>query len=1081
MGGPFLLSTKFLVPRPQPDQLCRVHLLRLLSTAVTRKLVLLSAPPGYGKTTLLASYARETSLPLIWYQLDPADNDPIVFLQYLTEGFRQTFPDFGRATLALLDDARVQVDRVLTVLLNEVTSSLGEEFLVVLEDYHAIQHPEVHRLLGFLLDHQPPSLHLLISTRVEPPLSLASLRASGDLVELRTQDLRFTSEEIAQVTAHLGLSELQLQLLEERTEGWAAGLQLALTTLAQKSPASADEVIRHFRGNNRYVFDYLAQEVFQRQSPQVQDFLLRSSVLTQMGAGTCNTILRIADAQALLGYLERQNLFIVGLDEERRWYRYHQLFRDFLLDRLYQEAEAEALRLQAAAGDYYAGQGLWDLAAEHYMAARSSEGLARAIRALAPVYLHSGRLETLYRYLLALPFPFLEQEPDFLLYQGQALRHWGRIEEAVICYERARALYQARAESASVSRVLTELTHVALSKGHYRRAQELARAAVERAGEADHAERGEALMALAVSTGFLEGMDRGYGLGEVALQEAELAGAALSRSARARLLLSQAQIDWWYGDPFATVAHCQAALAAEGEEVSPIACRAYVVMVSPHLYWGNLPVARQLAEKGLALSEQLQFTEWRPMAHTALGNVLSRQDELAAAEKHFRQAIALSRKLGLESYAQLMASAYLASTLSQQGRLAEARQACEEALHLYASDPETFEFCVCRSVLGDVLMDMGDLDTAWEYFLNLRQINEARQFRLPLAMVYFALGYLHLSAGRREVALDSIRRSMEIIRHTNAIVLYLDQGQRAVAVCRAAQQAGICPEIAERVLSALTPVQTPRREPLAHPSASGPERSEAGPVEVITLGRFQVFHQGQELGKEAGLLGKPRELLAYFITHRSQRLPLDRILEDLWPGSDPDQGQAVFHTTLHRLRRALGRVAGPGSYVRHESGEYQLERERFQIDADLFDACLAQARASVGKAAIRSYEAAAQRYGGSFLISLYYDWCEPERRRLAAGCQDALRNLVAQYGASGEYRRAIAACERILELDPLQEQVHCDLMRFWHRLGNRAAVVKQYQALTRLLRDEIGVDPMPETQAVYAELVGDSGEGDPAT
>ncbi|RLC61131.1 MAG: helix-turn-helix transcriptional regulator, partial [Chloroflexi bacterium] len=488
MENLLLLHTKFLIPRLRPDHLSRPRLLDRLQAALTKKLILLSAPPGYGKTTLLASFAYETASPLVWYQLDPADNDPKVFLRYLIEGLRRIFPDFGRTVLTLLDDLETRIEQILLVFLNEVTASLESDFLVILEDYHCINSSEVHHTLEFLLDHQPPQMHFLISTRVDPPLSLARLRARGDLVELRIQDLRFTPDEVASFAADLSLTPVQIRLLEERTEGWAAGLQLALTTLAQKPGQDADEVIQHFRGSNRYVFDYLAEEVFQEQPPEVQNFLLRSSVLTQMSADVCNAVLGTTDAQDLLGYLERQNLFVVSLDQKRNWYRYHQLFRDFLLNRFHWEAETEALHLQAVAGDYYAQQSLWDLAAEHYMMARSTDGLASAIRALAPAYLQSGRVEALHRYIHELPPSFVDQEPDFLLYRGHTLRYRGQIEDAIACYERACTLYQAREDQAKVCHSLTQLARVARSRGHYRQAQRLAESAVAQAGEQDHAE-----------------------------------------------------------------------------------------------------------------------------------------------------------------------------------------------------------------------------------------------------------------------------------------------------------------------------------------------------------------------------------------------------------------------------------------------------------------------------------------------------------------------------------------------------------------------------------------------------------------
>lgn len=1073
-----LLYAKFLVPRLRPDHIRRPRLLTQLKAALSKRLMLISAPPGYGKTTLLASLAYEAGLPVVWYQLAPADSDPKVFLRYLVEGLRRTFPGFGRTTLTLLDQMEAPMDRLLVVFLNEVTASVEEDFLVVLEDYHCINSPEIHRMLNFLLEHQPPQMHLLISTRVEPPLSLARLRARGELVELRMQDLRFTLEEVAQVAATVALGPDQVRLLEQKTEGWAAGLQLVLTTLVQKAPEQAEEVIRHFCGSNRYVFDYLAGEVFQQQPPEVQSFLLRSAVLTQMSAELCNTILGTQDAQALLEYLERQNLFVVGLDQERRWYRYHQLFRDFLLDRFCREAEAEALHLHARTGDYYAQRGLWELAAEHYAMARSTEGLARAIRALASDYLQSGRVETLYRHILALPPSLVEKEPDFLSYLGHIFRYQGQSERAAACYQQACALYRSRGEQGQVCLMLTQLARLERSRGRYRQAQRLAEWAVTEAAKEDHAERAEALMVLAKTAGFLESMGRGYRLGEQAMQEAQLAGARLSRSSRARLLWSQAQLSWWYGDPFACVAYCQAALAAEGEAISPLACRVYGVIASPYLYWGHIAAARQWAEQGVSLSERLQFTEWLPMAYATLGNVLSRQDESVTGEQYLRQAIALSRELGVESYAQLMAAGYLAFNLVQQNRVAEARQVCEEALRLYAGSPETYELCVCRSVLGDVLLTMGAYDTALEYFQNLRQICEARQFRLPLAMVYFGLGYLYLEGGRHEVALDLIRRSMEMIRHADAVQLYVDQGERARSVCRAAREAGIYPDFAERVLAALRPVPAPKLWRVS-PDALAARQTKANGerFEVACLGGFQVFYRGREVGRSAGLVGRPRELLAYFVTHRHQRLSLDRVLEDMWPESDPESGRAAFHTTLRRLRQALTRVGGPADYVHYESGEYMLERERFHIDVDLFDAYLSQAGPQ--GASVRNYEAAADLYAGPYLITFYNDWCEGERRRLAAAYLSTLRLLAAHYATHGDYLGAIRACERILEVDPLMEQVHCEVMRLWHRLGDRAAVIRQYQALTGLLREELGTEPMPETKALYAELVsvGQAGAG----
>lgn len=1080
MDRPLLLRTKFLVPRQRLHHVERPRLARQLAAAFQSRLTLVSAPAGYGKTTMLASLVRQLDAPVVWYQLDKSDNDPLVFLHYLIEGLRCTLAGFSGAALTLLDPHEFHPRRALMVLLNEVTATIENDFLVVLEDYHWIDNTEIHDLVNFVLQHLPPQMHFVMSTRTEPPLAMARLRASGSLVELRAGDLRFTMDEIAQLTAHLELDDSHLHLLEQWTEGWGAGLQLILTALGRSGAEPAEQLARRLGRQERYVFQYLAQEVFDQQPPEVQHFLLRSAVLNQMSAETVNALLGTADAERLLSRVERDGLFTTSLDEEQRWYRYHHLFRDFLLNHLLREAPEEALSLHVKAGDNYAARQLWDLAAEHYVAAQHPVGLARAIDALAPTYLQTGRVETLYRYIEALPAAMVRDTPDFLLYRGDALRYWGRLDAAVAAYEAAQAGYEASGERGRLCHTLTQLAGVSRSRGDYRRAQELAQRAVEAAGETDHAERAPALMALAKNTGLLENMGKGYRLGEKGLQEARLAGAALAANDRARLHWSQAQLAWWYGNPSATIAHCQSALAADQSEGSPQICRAYVMLSSPYLYRHNLSLARQFAAKGVSLAERLQFTEWLPMAHAALGNVVTRQD-LVVGERHLRDAIALSRQLG-EGYAQLMATGYLAFNLDQQGRPAEARQILEAALHLHGNSPETYELLVCRSVLGDVLVDIGDLDTAWQYFLGLRRVCEARQFRLPLGMIYFALSYLHLEAGCRESALDLLRRSLDIIGRADAIQLYLDQGQRAVTLCREAQIAGIRAPFVERVLKLLSAAQ----QMCVYGDLGGlttvrgsdrKNRIQDDVIEAVTLGDFRLFYSGQELDREVGLTGKVRELLAYFITRRGQRLALERIVEDLWPALDPDRGQAVFHTTLYRLRRALRHVAGEGDYVRHEWREYELQADRFRIDADQFDECLSHALESYGQAAVDAYETAVKLYAGSYLANLYPEWCTAERRRLELAYITTLNWLTAHYTSVGAHHRAIATCQQLLEIDPLQEHVHCNLMRLWDRVGNRSAVVKQYEVLGQLLEDELGVDRLPETDAVYAEIMGNDLSG----
>ncbi|MBI3359679.1 MAG: tetratricopeptide repeat protein, partial [Chloroflexi bacterium] len=944
------------------------------------------------------------------------------------------------------------------------------ETLLVLDDYHFVASQAVHSALDYLLNHRPPALRLLISTRTDPLLSLARLRARGDLAELRARDLRLTPDEIAALASRPGLPPLSaesLRALAEKTEGWPAGVALALNSLAGKDAAAAERFIADFQGTQRFVFDYLAEEVFRLQPEAIQQFLLRSSVLPLMDAAACNAVLQRADSADVLAELERRNLFITSLepaaggDEPRPYYRYHQLFRDFLLDRLYSTDEPGAWALQRAAGAYYAVRGELDAATAHYLKASAYEEAAEAIAALAPGHLASGRAKVLYEFLRALPVERLRARPALLVTLGDILRRWGEAEKAVARYEEARAVCAASGDASGLARALTGLAEVARSQGDYLRARDLAALAVEAAPATEHVARTFALMALARSAGFLEGMDHGRRLAEKALEQARLSQASLPPGALAQVLGMLGQICWWHGDPAATVQYCRDALRAVPDELSPMAAQAYIAMATPYLYWCDLDSAHDCAERGLALCRQLQLAEYLPLAYMSLGNVLTRRGELARAESILRQAIDSAHALGLESYALVMAHGFLAFNLSQQGRVAEARKLAEGVLQLYAGRPDTYEMCVCRSLFADLLLDLGELAAARAAFAALVGPCERGQFRIPLAMVYFALAYLDLCQDK-PTAREWIEKSLGIIAPTGAVQLWVDQGKRAKRICQTARQAGLYPEFVEVVLARL-----PRRGPPPTARPKPATRVEAV-LKVKTLGGFRVACGGKDF--TPALAGRGRDLLAYFFTFRREAIPLERVVEALWPEAVPERGRAAFHTALYRLRGALREAGGPdANYIAAEFGDYRLERELFDLDADEFEAACARARTA---RTVEAFERAVALYRGDFLDNLYADWCAAERDRLHHLYLAVLAELAAVHLEKENCADALTAYQRLLAADPLREDVHREVLRLYHRLGNRPALIRHYETFAELLRSELGVGPMPETQTLYAQLIG---------
>jgi LuxR family maltose regulon positive regulatory protein len=306
-----------------------------LDEGVQRKLILVSAPAGFGKSTLLTEWlaaAPAGRTAVGWVSLDQSDNDPASFWAYVIAALRRVRAEVGEHSLSLLNSSpTAPIESVLATLINEI-GAVEDDFALVLDDYHVIDTPEIHQALSFLLDRLPPRMHLVIATRSDPPLPLARLRARGELTELRAADLRFTPDEAAaflnQVMA-LDLSPEDVAALEQRTEGWIAGLRLA--ALSVQGREDAHGFVAAFAGDNRYIVDFLVEEVLHRQPEPVRRFLLQTSILDRLTGSLCDAVTDGEGGRAVLEMLERRNLFVVPLDDQRRWFRYHHLFADVLL------------------------------------------------------------------------------------------------------------------------------------------------------------------------------------------------------------------------------------------------------------------------------------------------------------------------------------------------------------------------------------------------------------------------------------------------------------------------------------------------------------------------------------------------------------------------------------------------------------------------------------------------------------------------------------------------------------------------------------------------------------------------------
>jgi LuxR family maltose regulon positive regulatory protein len=443
MASPVLV-TKLFIPVARPELVLRPRLIKQLNEGLNRKLTLVSAPAGFGKTTLVTEWLsnlrgdtqeeNQIKNRIAWLSLDEGDNDPTRFLTYFITALNQTNGSgtaFGKGVLNMLQSPQPPpTEATLTSLINEIATS-PDRIIFVLDDYHLIDSQSIHDALTFLLENLPSTMRLVIATREDPLLHLSRLRARGQMIELRATDLRFSNAETADFLNQvmgLNLSTDDITALENRTEGWIVGLQLA--AISMQGHADVSRFVKSFTGSHRLVLDYLIEEVLNQQPEDVQTFLLQTSILDRLTGSLCDALTGQEDGQAILERLEHANLFVIPLDDERRWYRYHHLFADLLQQRLRQTQPENLPVLHIEAGKWYKNQGFNQEAIEHLLAGKDYQNAAELIKTIAIDIIQQGAHTTVVGWINALPEEFVKEHPYLCVLQAWALQLTGQFEAA---------------------------------------------------------------------------------------------------------------------------------------------------------------------------------------------------------------------------------------------------------------------------------------------------------------------------------------------------------------------------------------------------------------------------------------------------------------------------------------------------------------------------------------------------------------------------------------------------------------------------------------------------------------------------
>jgi LuxR family maltose regulon positive regulatory protein len=837
-----LLTTKLYIPPVRPDPstglrtrlVSRPRLIERVNTGLYCKLTLISAPAGFGKTTLLSEWIHcrggvTPPLQVAWVSLDKGDNDPTRFWAYFIAALQTVQSDIGEAALAMLQSPQPPpIEPILTTLINEITESPAV-FALVLDDYHLITTQPIHDALALLLDHLPPQMHLVIASRADPPLPIALLRGRGQLIELRQADLRFTLDEAAAFLNRvmgLELSVDDVAALSSRTEGWISGLQMAAVSMRGQEDTAG--FIQAFTGSDRYILDYLVEEVLHRQPSHIQTFLLQTAILDRLTGPLCDAVVETRESQTILEYLESSNLFIVPLDDRREWYRYHRLFADLLRQRLHQAHPDLVPTLHQRASEWHEHNGLMAQAIDHALSAEDFERAAALIEQVAEATLMRSEVATFLNWVEVLPDELVRARPTLCVFHAWALLWRGLPLDEV----ESRLEDVGKDTDFTPGKVAALRGFMAIFQGQLARATKLCRQALEQLPEDDVFLRTISTWILSISEladGDLRASSRT--LDEVVRMSQKAGNVMVAVPAVCQL----ARLSARQGQLHKAQEIYQRALELgtdksgrrEGGLPAPIASEALIGLGRLSYEWNDLESAACYLEESIELSQRWSETAALD-AYIPLARVRQAQGDIDGARHAIQQAQHIALKTDALEVDDLFVALVQARLWVTQGNLEAAmRWAQERGLDQRSDAPDieesdhglashaTFSSRLRKYehlVLARLWLAQDRPDDALALLEPLLRRME-QQERIDLVIEIQILKSLAFQArGDMEPALTALGHALSLAEPGGFVRVFVDEGQPMARLLYATAARGIAPQYTGKLLAAF-----PDAEPAARP------------------------------------------------------------------------------------------------------------------------------------------------------------------------------------------------------------------------------------------------------------------------
>jgi ATP/maltotriose-dependent transcriptional regulator MalT/DNA-binding SARP family transcriptional activator len=1067
-------KTKILIPRRRAELLTRTRLLDILYERLDRRLIIVSAPAGYGKTSLLIDLAHHSELPFCWLALDALDRDPQRFIAYLIAALRVRFPKFGKRSVAALNgltSLEEGMEPLLVTLVNEIRDDVSEHFALVLDDFHYLDEAQaVYAFVNRFVQLMDESCHLVLSSRTLPELQDIPLLVARDEVGgLDFSDLSFQPEEIQELLSqnqHLHLSESEAQKLAEETEGWITGLQFAdvgrVRAGASAFPARAATGVS--------VFDYLGRQVLENQPQELQTFLLRSSLLEEFDATLCEAVLsplyeEPQDWPQLTETILQKNLFALPVGVNGQAVRYHHLFGEYLQGKYRRDHPEEVGPVLRRLAQFRESLGDWEAAYELYKQLGDSNAVADLVeRAGIPMY--QNAMLTLERWLKELPPSLARQRPGLLSLRGTVATMKGNATEGADLLNRAIGQLRHGDDTSGLALALVRRGNAQRFLGRYDDATADGDEAMRLTDEHDDLQwiyedalrlRGLSLYRQGHTFQALDDLDRALDICvrindasniPMLLMETGMAQAAIGSYREAQLSLEKA-LDIW-------------------KRAGNLMLQANLLNNLGFLYYqlGEYEKSAQTFEEGLLCARRSGYKRMEALITISMGDLYSEIEDFEIAAQNYHRIGELVEQLGdrfLINYLAI-AEANLALLKREPSR---ARLILERAYSGVCASDSNYEYGHYELARGRLSLEEDNAARALEELAEAKRcfVQDGREMEGIWGGLWLAAAYC--KAGRAANAAEEVRAVLQApnqIKH--AAVVATRQAQDWLEGLRSDRELRpLLRDLFDRV------DRLDDRLPGIRRQLRRMTRTIEVPAPTLAIrafGRGQVWASGKLITASEWQTKAVRELFFYFLA-MNKPVTKEQVGSVLWPETnDPARLRLRFKNEIYRLRRAVGQEA-----ILYDDEYYQLNPAiDHEYDVESFEAYLSKAQtASSPSEKITYYNKAIPLVGGGYLEDIDALWVTPERERLRQAFLAAQLALAELYLKEGQYADGLEVCQRILGLDATDETAYRLKMQLHGRLGDRAALIRTYQTCEEKMREVFDQPPSEETQAVYHKLI----------